>query len=85
MCRMALRVGTISSNSVSFLERPPKSAEIALAIAVAFVRTRSRSFSRAASRRSNAGAGVLRTMDEPDMGHYAVVLQDPEGNEFCVV
>ena len=32
-----------------------------------------------------AGAVVLRTMDEPDMGHYAVVLQDPEGNEFCVV
>ncbi|MFI9781009.1 VOC family protein [Streptomyces sp. NPDC051956] len=32
-----------------------------------------------------AGAGVLRTTDEPDMGHYAVVPQDPEGNEFCVV
>ncbi|MFH8738954.1 MULTISPECIES: VOC family protein [unclassified Streptomyces] len=32
-----------------------------------------------------AGAGVLRTTDDPDMGHYAVVLQDPEGNEFCVV
>ncbi|ACU37737.1 VOC family protein [Actinosynnema pretiosum subsp. pretiosum] len=32
-----------------------------------------------------AGAGVLRVMDEPDMGHYGVVLQDPEGNEFCVV
>ncbi|MEU8892575.1 VOC family protein [Streptomyces sp. NPDC048442] len=31
------------------------------------------------------GARVLRTTDEPDMGHYAVVLQDPEGNEFCVV
>jgi GMP synthase-like glutamine amidotransferase len=32
-----------------------------------------------------AGASVLRTTDEPDMGHYAVVLQDPEGNEFSVV
>lgn len=32
------------------------------------------------------GASVLRTMDEPDgMDYYAVVLQDPEGNEFCVV
>ncbi|CAM5515025.1 VOC domain-containing protein OS=Streptomyces antimycoticus OX=68175 GN=SSPO_027530 PE=4 SV=1 [Streptomyces antimycoticus] len=32
-----------------------------------------------------AGATVRRIMDEPGMGHYAVVLQDPEGNEFCVV
>ena len=32
-----------------------------------------------------AGATVLRTTDEPSAGHYAVVLQDPEGNEFCVV
>lgn len=31
------------------------------------------------------GAGVLRIMDEPDMGHYGIVLQDPEDNEFCVV
>ncbi|MEV6205246.1 VOC family protein [Streptomyces sp. NPDC051771] len=32
------------------------------------------------------GATVLRTMDEPHgTGYYAVVLQDPEGNEFCVV
>ncbi|MEU6658796.1 VOC family protein [Streptomyces sp. NPDC046821] len=31
-----------------------------------------------------AGAGVLRTTDEPDMGQYAVLMQDPEGNEFCV-
>ncbi|MYT12814.1 Glyoxalase-like domain-containing protein [Streptomyces sp. SceaMP-e96] len=34
---------------------------------------------------AKAGATVLRIMDEPDMGYYAVVLQDPEGNEFCVV
>ncbi|WSZ40066.1 VOC family protein [Streptomyces sp. NBC_00190] len=32
-----------------------------------------------------AGATILRIMDEPDMPYYAVVLQDPEGNEFCVV
>jgi len=32
-----------------------------------------------------AGASVLRITDEPDMGQYAVLLQDPEGNEFCVV
>ncbi|MDT0306376.1 VOC family protein [Streptomyces sp. DSM 44917] len=32
-----------------------------------------------------AGASVLRVMDEPEMDYYAVVLQDPEGNEFCVV
>ncbi|MFG2133523.1 VOC family protein [Streptomyces sp. NPDC048751] len=32
-----------------------------------------------------AGAGVLRITDEPDMGQYAVLLQDPEGNEFDVV
>jgi predicted enzyme related to lactoylglutathione lyase len=32
-----------------------------------------------------AGARVLRTTEEPGMDHYAVLLQDPEGNEFCVV
>ncbi|WP_176733054.1 VOC family protein [Streptomyces agglomeratus] len=32
------------------------------------------------------GASILCTMDEPEgMDYYAVVLQDPEGNEFCVV
>ncbi|MEU8759305.1 VOC family protein [Streptomyces sp. NPDC048659] len=32
------------------------------------------------------GASVLYVMDEPDgMEYYATVLQDPEGNEFCVV
>jgi predicted enzyme related to lactoylglutathione lyase len=35
-------------------------------------------------RLTKAGATVLRIMDEPDMEHYGVVLQDPEGNEFCV-
>ncbi|MGK5444132.1 VOC family protein [Micromonospora sp. URMC 105] len=32
-----------------------------------------------------AGATVVRTTDEPGMDHYAVLLRDPEGNEFCVV
>lgn len=32
-----------------------------------------------------AGASVVRITDAPDMGHYAVQLQDPEGNEFDVV
>jgi catechol 2,3-dioxygenase-like lactoylglutathione lyase family enzyme len=36
-------------------------------------------------RLTEAGASVLRIMDEPDAGNYAVVLQDPEGNEFCIV
>ncbi|WP_395292593.1 VOC family protein [Kitasatospora hibisci] len=34
---------------------------------------------------TEAGATVLRIMDKPDTAYYAVVLQDPEGNEFCVV
>lgn len=36
------------------------------------------------ARLADAGATVLRTTDEPDAGAYAVVLRDPEGNEFCV-
>jgi len=35
-------------------------------------------------RLTGAGASVLRVSDEPGMGQYAVVLADPEGNEFCV-
>ncbi|MCY0925802.1 VOC family protein [Streptomyces sp. H27-H1] len=34
-------------------------------------------------RLTGAGATVLRVLDELET-HYAVVLQDPEGNEFCV-
>jgi catechol 2,3-dioxygenase-like lactoylglutathione lyase family enzyme len=30
------------------------------------------------------GASRLRVLSEPGMDHYAVVLHDPEGNEFCV-
>jgi len=37
-----------------------------------------------ADRLTATGATVLRVMDEPGMDFYGVVLQDPEGNEFCV-
>ena len=30
------------------------------------------------------GATVLRILDTDGLDHYAVVLEDPEGNEFCV-
>ncbi|MFF9623687.1 VOC family protein [Streptomyces griseosporeus] len=39
----------------------------------------------AVERLTRAGATVLRITDAPEMGHYAALLQDPEGNEFCVV
>ncbi|MFD5815926.1 VOC family protein [Streptomyces sp. NPDC127038] len=32
-----------------------------------------------------AGARVGRITDRPEMAHYAVMLEDPEGNEFDVV
>jgi catechol 2,3-dioxygenase-like lactoylglutathione lyase family enzyme len=32
-----------------------------------------------------AGATRFRTLGEEDIDHYAVVMQDPEGNEFCLV
>ncbi|HEU5026999.1 MAG TPA: VOC family protein [Spirillospora sp.] len=35
-------------------------------------------------RLTRAGATPLRTLDGPDLDHFAVLLQDPEGNEFCV-
>ncbi len=35
-------------------------------------------------RLADAGATVFRVLDRPGMEFYAVVLQDPEGNEFCV-
>ena len=31
-----------------------------------------------------AGATVSQIGDYPDQDHYFVVMQDPEGNEFCV-
>jgi hypothetical protein len=35
-------------------------------------------------RLTREGASTLRILDEDGMDHYAVVMQDPEGNEFCV-
>jgi catechol 2,3-dioxygenase-like lactoylglutathione lyase family enzyme len=32
-----------------------------------------------------AGATVLQIKDEPNSGHYAAAMQDPEGNEFDIV
>ena len=34
---------------------------------------------------ARAGVTVVRTNDTPEHDHYSVLLQDPEGNEFCVV
>ncbi|MFF9279157.1 VOC family protein [Streptomyces griseosporeus] len=46
---------------------------------------RTRRVDAAVERLTRAGATVLRITDEPDTAHYAALLQDPEGNEFCVV
>jgi hypothetical protein len=37
-----------------------------------------------ADRLVDAGATVLRTLSEPGVDHFAIVLADPEGNEFCL-
>jgi hypothetical protein len=37
-----------------------------------------------ADRLVGAGATRLRVLSEEGVDHYAVVLQDPEGNEFCL-
>ncbi|MET0478033.1 MAG: VOC family protein, partial [Actinomycetota bacterium] len=31
-----------------------------------------------------AGATVFRVLSEDGVDYYAVVMQDPEGNEFCL-
>lgn len=38
-----------------------------------------------ADRLLSEGATRLRVLDGAVEGHYAVVMQDPEGNEFCLV
>lgn len=38
-----------------------------------------------ASRLSDAGASLIREMDSPDAGHFAIAMADPEGNEFDLV
>ncbi|MBB1255807.1 VOC family protein [Streptomyces alkaliterrae] len=36
------------------------------------------------ARLRDAGARLLHVLDTEGVDHYAVVMQDPEGNEFCV-
>jgi len=36
------------------------------------------------ARLCDAGAKVFRVHDDPANNYFAVVMQDPEGNEFCV-
>jgi len=31
-----------------------------------------------------AGASTYGVSDDPESGHYGVLMRDPEGNEFCV-
>ncbi|WP_330296222.1 VOC family protein [Streptomyces sp. NBC_00503] len=47
------------------------------------VAIRARRVDEMVGRLTEAGATVLRIMDERE-GYYAIVMQDPEGNEFCV-
>ncbi|MDJ0342552.1 VOC family protein [Streptomyces sp. H10-C2] len=37
-----------------------------------------------AARLIAAGASQIRVLSQDGLDHYAIVLQDPEGNEFCV-
>jgi hypothetical protein len=37
-----------------------------------------------AQRLADAGATRLRVLEDEGVDHFAVVMQDPEGNEFCV-
>jgi Glyoxalase-like domain len=37
-----------------------------------------------AERLADAGATRLRVLEQDGMDHFAIVMQDPEGNEFCV-
>ena len=37
-----------------------------------------------AGRLVREGATILRVLEEEGLDHYAVAMQDPEGNEFCI-
>ncbi|WP_239091298.1 VOC family protein [Asanoa iriomotensis] len=37
-----------------------------------------------AARLCTAGATIFRTMDDAPNNYFAIVMQDPEGNEFCI-
>ncbi len=46
--------------------------------------TRTERVDDAAQRLAAAGAVRLRVLSTPGVDHYGVVMQDPEGNEFCL-
>jgi hypothetical protein len=46
--------------------------------------TRRRRVDAEAERLVGAGATRLRVLSEEAVDHYAVVMADPEGNEFCL-
>lgn len=46
--------------------------------------TRRRQVDAEVARLLAAGADILHTLDTEGLDHYAVVMRDPEGNEFCV-
>jgi Glyoxalase-like domain len=48
------------------------------------LQTRKERVSAAAQRLAQAGATMLRTLEQEGLDHFAIVMQDPEGNEFCV-
>lgn len=46
--------------------------------------TRRKRVDAAAERLVKIGASILEVMDEPEINHYAVLMQDPEENEFDI-
>ncbi len=38
-----------------------------------------------AARLTDAGATTSQVQDNPGFDHFAITMQDPEGNEFCVM
>jgi hypothetical protein len=48
------------------------------------IETRKQRVEAEADRLVAAGASRLRVLEQEGLDHYAVVMQDPEGNEFCV-
>lgn len=46
--------------------------------------TRTRQVEAEAARLEGLGATRLTVLSQEGLDHYAIVLQDPEGNEFCV-
>ena len=46
--------------------------------------TRKKRVDAEAGRLVREGATILRVLDEEGLDHYAVAMQDPEGNEFCI-